>query len=773
MNGAFSDVRPLFLSLLLIAGPGLGAQTLAPASWAPLWTRDAGAGSAVVKTTPDGTQVLEVTHRGGRDWAVSSGHQRPVRPGDQYTLAAQAGCEGAGSVGLEVVARDSAGATVSWSYGRVDLVPGAWRAVNSSFTVALGVATIEARWSGSGPSTSTLGAIELTKTGEGPNVAPSPVTLNSTTLSLSFDPANGAFSVLDRRTGFWWTQRVTQPHAAVTLESDAASLKATLVDPGTGRALTLALTLDPALPEAGLSLDGEGALPGEILYPFAWQPAPGDRLILPVNEGISYPVDDAQVPEGRFVGYGGHGLCMSFWGLDSSKPGAASGPGVLTLLETPDDAAVDIRRADGTLTAAPVWEAQKGRFGYQRNLRFVFFDHGGVAAFAHRYRQYAEARGTVVTLAQKRQKNPNVDKLAGAADVWYWGSDAPALAAELRSAGMDKVLWSNGEPAAAVQAINGLGYLTGRYDLYQDIMDPAQYPRLPWIQEEWTPSAWPDDVVLDRSGNPVHGWEVVAKDGTRVPAGVLNDEKALPVAEARITKELAAKPYTARFIDTTTASAWREDWSPAHPLTRTQSREWRMRLLDLVSNGHGLVTGSETGHDAAVPFVHYFEGMMSLAPFRIPDAGRNMQTILDQAPPVIEKFQLGWKYRLPLWELVYHDSVVAYWYWGDYSNKIPSVWALRDQFNALYGTPPVYMFTSAFWKANRQRFAQSYRTATATAKATMYARMDDFQVLTPDRSVQRTVFSNGVTVTANFGSSPWTDEHGVTVAPGQCVLKGG
>jgi hypothetical protein len=47
------------------------------------------------------------------------------------------------------------------------------------------------------------------------------------------------------------------------------------------------------------------------------------------------------------------------------------------------------------------------------------------------------------------------------------------------------------------------------------------------------------------------------------------------------------------------------------------SRKYKMELLELVSNKYKLVCGSETGHDATVPYVHYFEGMMSLGPYRV------------------------------------------------------------------------------------------------------------------------------------------------------------
>ena len=163
-------------------------------------------------------------------------------------------------------------------------------------------------------------------------------------------------------------------------------------------------------------------------------------------------------------------------------------------------------------------------------------------------------------------------------------------------------------------------------------------------------------------------------------------------ARRRIADELKTKPYRCRFIDTTTASPWRECYSPDHPLTRTESKRWKMELLDVVSREFKLVTGCETGHEASVPYLHYFEGMLSLGPYRVKDAGRRMAEVVDDVPEQIAKFQTGHYYRLPLWELVYHDCTVAQWYWGDYNNKLPKVWDRRDLWNALYGTPPMFLF---------------------------------------------------------------------------------
>jgi hypothetical protein len=171
----------------------------------------------------------------------------------------------------------------------------------------------------------------------------------------------------------------------------------------------------------------------------------------------------------------------------------------------------------------------------------------------------------------------------------------------------------------------------------------------------------------------------------------------------------------------------------------------------------------QAGADAAVPYVHYFEGMLSLGPYRIPDAGRDMGRIWDEVPERVARFQVGHKYRLPLWELVYHDCVVAQWYWGDYNNKLPAIWDNRDLFNILYGTPPMFMFNRHVWKQNKDRFAQSYKDVCPVARAVGYAEMTDHRFLTPDRDVQQTTFANGVTITVNFGDRPFSLSDGKEV----------
>jgi hypothetical protein len=115
---------------------------------------------------------------------------------------------------------------------------------------------------------------------------------------------------------------------------------------------------------------------------------------------------------------------------------------------------------------------------------------------------------------------------------------------------------------------------------------------------------------------------------------------------------------------------------------------------------------------------------------------------------------------------------VAQWYWGDYNNKLPALWDKRDLFNALYGTPPMFMFNRQLWEKNKARFVQSYQATCPLVRKVGYHEMTDHRFLTPDRAVQQTAFANGTTVTVNFGSAPFTQPDGTVLQPMGCRVSG-
>jgi hypothetical protein len=748
---ALALVAPL---LGAIANPGFESGL---DGWRPLFTREPQTGGASLDPADPhaGKNAARIEHRGDKDWSFETAARLPVEPGDVMELQAWVKLPGAGSATLCVATWDRQTKNVAWSHGAQSIRPQAgWQLVRSRFVVPESVAQIQPRLMGSGPLVAWVDDFSLEKKFNllalrGTDFPPTVQARNSL-LEVTLHTADATLAVRDRRTSREWRQRSLTPDLLVKKVAAAGDrIDLELFHAISGLEVTAKIQLEADRPEFTVTLTAAGELPATLTFPQPFAGAPGDYLVVPLNEGISYPVDDPSITPMRLVAYGGHGICMAFWGLTNGAQGQ------MAILETPDDVAIRLERLDQKLVIAPAWEAQRGQFGPARRVRYVFFDQGGHVAMAKRYRAYAQQLGLFKSLAEKRRANPNVERLLGAVNVWCWDRDALAIAQELQAAGIQRILWSNRQGPEGIAAMNALGILTSRYDIYQDVMDPAQFPRLRSIHADWTSSAWPQDIIRDRHGQWIKGWGVTAKDGTLIPCGVICDRRALDYARERVPADLATHPYLGRFIDTTTAAPWHECYDPAHPMTRTESKQWKMELLRYMAEEQRQVTGCETGHDAAVPYLHFLEGMMSLGPYRVPDSGRKMQQIWDEVPERVAKFQLGHTYRLPLFELVFHECVVSYWYWGDYNNKLPALWDKRDLFNVLYGVPPMFMFDRKFWTANRARFVQSYRNTCPIVHQVATAEMTDHRFLTPDRAVQETTFANGIAITVNFGASPY------------------
>lgn len=67
----------------------------------------------------------------------------------------------------------------------------------------------------------------------------------------------------------------------------------------------------------------------------------------------------------------------------------------------------------------------------------------------------------------------------------------------------------------------------------------------------------------------------------------------------------------------------------------------------------------------------------------------------------------------------------------------------------------------------------SQKRACAVARRVGWEAMTDFEYLTDDKLVQRTVFSDGTAVTANFSDRPYCMEDGTQLAPEDYRMTGG
>lgn len=762
----------------------------------PRWSRVA---TDIVTVLDDSVKYqsrpsVRVEHKGDLDWCVSSTGPIEVKAGDMYEGTVFVMSAGPSDIGLSIVLR-SGQKVRYWNYGwkGINGETASWRKINVRFIVPQGVTSVQPRLTGTKKIKAWFAGYEFKKTGSFELKAKATDhILENQAIKITLHAPCGAFDIQDKRTGRLWKQKNDfRMNFIHSVRQSNNSLDFVLFEGVTFQNFKINLRLDGDKPECVVTIDNDDhkrELTSELAWPFPFLSQKGDRIMLPLNEGISFPAEEKAHRISQLYTYGGHGLCMAFWGHYEDRIGPVGGAGYIAIVETSDDATVrldQIEAREGAtpfLSVWPSWVSQMKKFGYARQIRYAFVTEGGHVALCKRYRRHAAEVGLLVPFTEKIKRNPKLkqglEMLIGAANIWYWNNDRVEVVKEMKAAGLDRLLWSGGGSPEDLATMNKLGgILTSRYDIYQDIMDPSRLSEV-YRHPDWTQEAWPHDINwTDPDGTWRKGWGVTPKGKSgddpkveKIRCAVICDAKAIPYARKRISEELKVKPYKARFLDTTVAAPWYECWHPDHIMTRSDSRVWKMKLLDLIGNEFNLVCGSETGHEASVPYCDFFEGMMSLGHYRLPHGGLNDADYTLETLDYIKKYQAGPVYRLPLWELVYHDCTVAQYYWYDFSNRREDLWVNRDLLCALYGVPPMYRFTRKFWTENKKRFADSFKIAATTSRLTGFHEMTDHQILTKDRQVQKTVFANGVTVIANFGSIPWRSPDGQTVEPHSRVL---
>ena len=596
--------------------------------------------------------------------------------------------------------------------------------------------------------------------------AAEPQSVTNGCLRAAYDPAVRTFTVTDVHAGRTWK---TLPGAELPDGSMHWRLD--------GAELVVEIDLPPETPQ-----------PRPLAFPGPFQAEKGDRFILPHGCGFSLPADfpDFRPHELDRLQVYSRDMKMGCWAqyaeTAASDGALRQGAGMLAILETPADAWVSFAfRAGGLRAAGPEWTPEKGRFGYTRRIRYVFFDAATPGRLAARYRAEMDCCGYRVTFIEKARRNPRLARglelLKGAPDVWYWTTrtNKADVARELRRIGFGNFLfcsitrrdlgvWVTPEEVRAVAEIPDV--LQAEYDIYTDTMEPAMLDKIDAVRPHWPLEVWErGDYVADANGVPRRGWKVALKSDPAKPVvGCLRlcERQAPPYLRARVSRRLAEAPYGARFFDVTGTGVGTCD-NPRHPLTRRQSVEARRALLAIAGNEFGLVTGSEDGLECYVPECDWFEGNFSAARWRV-DGGRYMWRIYDETPPVMER-AIDPAIRCPFWEMVFHDCVSSTWYWTDYNNKFPHDWWKRDLLNVVSGTPPMYLFTPEVFEKQKDRLAASVRVTTPVARATADAVLEEFAWLTADRLVQQARFSNGVIATVNFGDRSFTLADGTVLAP--------
>ena len=496
----------------------------------------------------------------------------------------------------------------------------------------------------------------------------------------------------------------------------------------------------------------------------------GDRLLLPVDEGIAITADKKYASGEADCDRLGDRFCTRN-GTMSMVIVERERKYLLIALDSGLHSEYRATREDGLYRLEITCHKACG-------VTYGIFD-----TLAEACKGYREIKGlSPVSLSQKLRANPEIGKLIGGAIFWVWndhydevmyadhdtdicpevGEPLLSVSDRLARDGVGKAMFGlffDGDSVFTEPLYKKYGYLSTQYDNYNDVLDPALLKLVPRNRAKncgYTARRmkdFPDGVSILGDGRMMNAWALRGYDGQ------YHSQKTLcpAVAAERMREEIPAilekyPFYRGRFIDVYGVRLG-ECHSKVHPVTREQCLEVKKQAFRDLGD-MGLIAGTEDGFEDLIDSLVYTEGLHSPGSFRIHECGRKHAHIYDREQAEhLGKNMMDPASRVPLWHLVYHDCLLAFPYWGDSTDASPEYIKTKILFACLYGCAPLYSFFVKNFERLLEDILESYQKITAVHEKVATLPMTSFESLTDDHRVQRSVFGERYEIVANFSDS--------------------
>lgn len=505
---------------------------------------------------------------------------------------------------------------------------------------------------------------------------------------------------------------------------------------------------------------------GVFTWPVVKRQAPFKALIWPRAEGAYIPFD-----EPRWIDYLVSqeewdtlaSLSMPFWGID------CDGFALTYIATCPYNNTIRfIRQGKGLRTE---FTHEFTRFQSPKEYGFVISlsENRSPIEPAQRFRRWLVEHDQFVSLRDKMKQIPRVERLLGAAHVYLWGDGVSLdMLERFREAGLDRLRlctdgWEEIEkrPEVAKRA-DEMGCLFGTYDGFHGIHDPAlQGTDDTWPTAQFDRELWERGKILRKNGTPRGGFKGIGAQ--------LSPLAARPYVEQRVHRNMANVPYSYYFVDCDAYGEVFDDYSPVHPAGQADDAAARIDRLRWIGETFKVPVGSEGGCHLFAGAIHVSEGIFG-AMFGWSDPDMNDKdskyylgayyppegpAVFFRQVPIKEKYELLYydpRYRLPLYETVFHDSLVATSHWRNASLKFENIVGTVALTELLYMTPPLYHVNLDEFDKHGEIMKSHYEFFSPLHRELGFARMTGFDWLSSDRLLQRTAFDDRVELIANYST---------------------
>ena len=520
---------------------------------------------------------------------------------------------------------------------------------------------------------------------------------------------------------------------------------------------------------------------GELTWPILPTQPALRGYILPIGEGVYAPCDDplwrAELVK-REALTTTDGLYLPLWGLDF-------GHHTLTyLLTNPFNNELAFQQKSAMLSAHLTHQFTKNAKVKTYGVRIIL-GSGSPVEPARQYRRWLIKTGKFVSLKEKIRQTPEALKLLGAAHVYLWGDGIiPQMVTTLQKSGLDR-LWLGspgwkelqGSPQT-IPSAKAAGFLIGPYDDYNCVHAPDAKPDETWETAQF-------DQKLYETGAVVR-WDGKKRTGFQGKGYLLSPLAAQPYVKQRVSQLMQEFKANSWFIDSDAFGEVSEDYSLVHPASQEDDCRARLGRMAWIRDTYRLVIGSEGGTAFAASTIHFAHGMMTpVLGWGDPDLATNPASryflgsyfpprapskFFKQVPlkPSYYHCYMDPRFRLPLYQTAFHDSVVTTHHWTSPTLKFEDQVVERSLLELLYSIPPLYHLNQEEFARRKVWIKAQYAFFSPLHRITGLLPLTDFSWLTADHRVQRTVFGDRVECIANFQVKPYLDK-GILI-PAQSIL---
>lgn len=373
--------------------------------------------------------------------------------------------------------------------------------------------------------------------------------------------------------------------------------------------------------------------------------------------------------------------------------------------------------------------------------------------------------------------------------VETWSNDRNLdIVKDIKNSGIDNAWlglsnWIQGFISPSmVKFANDNGYLIGPYDSYHSIHEPDKSK---WNTAEFTDKTlYENATVTDKNGKKVSGFQNVGRK--------LNPTLSLPSVKERVTNILnTGIDFNSWFIDCDATGEIYDDYSSEHITTQNEDLNSRLERMSYIRDNENMVIGSEGGNDfssSTIAFAHgielpsfswmdndmkknkdseYYIGRYYSSKGGVPEIYSKQIPIKDE----YKKIFLDPAYNLPLFKLVYNDSVITTYHWEWSTLKIKDEVENRQLYEILYNIPPLYHIDKFEWEKHKDEIVEHSKTYSNFSKEVINEEMTDFNILSNDRLIQMTEYGNKIKVVANFSEQDFNYENDIIKSHSLIIYK--